>query len=162
MANSNNTASYFLLFAVLLLGGCSTVHYTVDDGRAIDPVILQNIGAFARGEQSIRPAIFRSGEILDKACDKQWELPISVATSYEFPQTERVAWVRVAKVDEHLTVVASAMTPQLQPGDKIEEIDGFKSTNTAKMAGALVDRHSSGQPFVIRTDAGKLVKIKPF
>lgn len=155
------TRAFFVLLA-LFLGACSTVKYTVDDGRAIDPAIIRPIQSFSNGEQAIRPAIARSASVLDTQCDKQWELPISVATSYEFPETERVAWVRVAKVDERLTVVGSAMMPALSPGDKIVEIDGYKRDNTEKMAIELLDRRDSGKPFTIRTEAGKLVTVKPF
>jgi hypothetical protein len=164
---SSFTCSAFLIRAVplavtLLLCACSTVKYTVDDGRAIDPAILRPIQSFSTGEQAIRPAIARSATVLDKQCDKQWELPISVATSYEFPELQRVAWARVAKVDERLTVVGSSMMPALSPGDKIVEIDGYKRDNTEKMALELVDRRDRGAPFTIRTDAGKLVKVVPF
>lgn len=147
---------------VLMLSACSTVKYTVDDGRAIDPKVLDNIQSFSNGEQAIRPAILRSASPLDKDCDKQWELPISVATSYEFPENDRVAWVRVAKVDERLTVVGSAMAPALSPGDKIVEIDGFKRDNTEKMAIELVDQRDRGKPFQVKTETGKTVKVTPF
>lgn len=151
-----------LVVVALLIGGCSTARYTVDDGRVIDPQVLTNIQAFGDAEQAIRPAIVRSARVLDAQCDKQWELPFSVATSYALPENDRVAWVRIAKVDERLTVLASAIAPSLSPGDKVAEIDGYHRDNTEKMGLALSEARDRGQPFPVKTAGGKIVTVKPF
>jgi hypothetical protein len=80
---------------------------------------------YGHAEQVVRPAIARSAELRDPACDQQWELPISVATSYGWDDaTDRVAWVGALDVDERVTVVGAAPGVPLAPGDKIEAVAG--------------------------------------
>ena len=72
---------------------------TVDDGRAVNEELLGNIRSYGAGERALRPAIARSAELKDPDCATQWELPFSVATSYNWNKDDRVAWVRALGVD---------------------------------------------------------------
>lgn len=146
----------------LLLGGCAGPKYTVDDGRPVNPELLANIQAYGRGEQALRPAIARSAQLNDADCSRQWELPIAVATSQQWAETDRVAWVRALKVDERPTVIAAAPGTTLQPGDKLVEIDGTASNEAEKMLKELADMRDRGRPFPVKTAAGQTVKLVPF
>ncbi len=151
----------FSLLAALLLGGCSAMKYTVDDGRKVNETLLSNLRLLGHGERSLRPAIVLSAALKDPDCSHQWELPFSVATSYEWSEDDRVAWVRALQVDERLTVVATAPDIGLQPGDKIVDIKGFKKNDANKMLAELAELRDDGEPFPIRTAAGKTITIKP-
>lgn len=80
-----------LFLLVLLLAGCGTVKYTIDDGREVNPVLLENIRLLGQGERLSWPAIARTADLKDPECDTQWELPISVASSYDWSENDRVA-----------------------------------------------------------------------
>ncbi len=157
---SRSTALVVVL-AALLLGGCGGMKYTVDDGRKVNETLLGNLRALGHGERALRPAIVRSAGLKDPDCSHQWELPISVATSYEWDEDDRVAWVRALQVDERLTVVAAAQDIGLAPGDKIVEIKGYKKNDANKMLAELAELRDDGEPFPVRTAAGKTVTIKP-
>ena len=77
-----------------LFGGCASQKYTVDDGRKVDEALLNQIRAYGDAERLVRPAIVRSAALRDRECDKQWELPFSVASSESWAEADRVAWVR--------------------------------------------------------------------
>jgi hypothetical protein len=151
------------LMAVLpiLLTSCSSVKYTVDDGRPVDEKLLANIRALGMGEQAIRPAIVKSAQLKDKDCSKQWELPFAVATSYDLKDDDKVAWVRGLHVDERMTVIAAAPEIGLNPGDKITEINGYHAENTTKMSERLFDKRDSGDPFKVKTSEGKTIEVTP-
>ncbi len=146
----------------LFLGACSTVQYTVDDGRKVNETLLANLRALGHGERALRPAIARSAALNDPDCSRQWELPISVATSFEWEEDDRVAWVRALQVDERLTVVAAAPDAGLAVGDKIVEIQGYKKKDSNKMLAELASLRDDGDPFKVKTAAGKTITLKPF
>ena len=151
-----------LLLAVAILTGCGTQRHTVDDGRKVDEVLLQSMRHYGAGERALRPAIVRSAALADPACDVQWELPIAVATSYGWNETERVAWMRALGVDERLTVTGAHPKAALALGDKLVEIAGFKSENAEKMTLALAERRDLGKPFEVTTLSGKTARLEPF
>ena len=93
------------------------------------------------------PAIARSAALGDPDCSRQWELPISVATSFEWEEDDRVAWVRALQVDERLTVVAAAPDAGLAVGDKIVEIQGYKKKDSNKMLAELASLRDDGDRF---------------
>ncbi len=154
--------AWAMALASLLLGACSTVQYTVDYGRKVNETLLANLRALGHGERALRPAIARSAALNDPDCSRQWELPISVATSFEWEEDDRVAWVRALQVDERLTVVAAAPDAGLVVGDKIVEIDGYKKKDSNKMLAELASLRDDGDPFPVKTAAGKTVTLKPF
>ena len=151
-----------LLTAAALLGGCAVPQFTVDDGRPVDPALLANISLYGQGEQTLRPAIARSARLQDADCDRQWELPISVATSQGWAETERVAWVRALGVDERLTVVASTHDAPLKPGERLVDIDGSTSNEAPKLLAELGRMRERGRPFAVTTSTGKTVQLQPF
>lgn len=155
-------ATLSIAIGISLLGGCAAPKFTVDDGRPVNPELLANIQAYGQGEQALRPAIARSAQLSDADCSRQWELPIAVATSQQWAETDRVAWVRALKVDERPTVIAVAPGTALQPGDKLVDIDGTASTEAEKMLKQLADMRDQGRPFPVRTAAGQTVKLVPF
>ena len=154
--------AWAVALASLFLGACSTVQYTVDDGRKVNETLLANLRALGHGERALRPAIARSAALNDPDCSRQWELPISVATSFEWEEDDRVAWVRALQVDERLTVVAAAPDAGLAVGDKIVEIQGYKKKDSNKMLAELASLRDDGDPFPVKTAAGKTVTLKPF
>lgn len=156
------SATCAVALASLLLGACGTVRYTVDDGRKVNETLLANLRALGHGERALRPAIARSAALGDPDCSRQWELPISVATSYEWEEDDRVAWVRALQVDERLTVVAATPDSGFAPGDKIVEIDGYKRRDSNKMLAELASLRDDGKAFPVRTAAGKTLTLKPF
>lgn len=145
-----------------LLGACGTTRYTVDDGRPVNETLLSNIRLLGQGERLLRPAIARSGKLNDPDCSTQWELPFSVATSYDWDEDDRVAWVRALEVDERLTVVGADPTCGLEAGDKLVELDGYRKANSSKMLLELIELRDSGDPFPVKTASGKTVTITPF
>lgn len=150
------------LIFVGLLTACAAPKYTVDDGRPVNEVLLGNIRTYGAGESAIRPAIARSAALNDPACDTQWELPFSVATSDEWSADDRVAWVRGLGVDERLTVVGVAPGTELQLRDKIKAIAGYSRDSSEKMLNALAERRDAGVPFDLLLARGKNVRVTPF
>ena len=152
----------FTLLVTSFLAACAAPKYTVDDGRKVNEELLGHILNFGAGEQALRPAIARSAALNDPHCDTQWELPFSVATSYELSEDDRVAWVRGLGVDERMTVVATVPGSELHLRDKIQEIVGYSRENSAKMLLALSDRRDRGVPFDIKLSSGKTLRVTPF
>lgn len=151
-----------ICMVVTLLAGCAAPKYTVDDGRAVDETLLGHIRAYGQGEQALRPAIARTAALQDAACDTQWELPFSVASSDEWSDDDRVAWVRGLGVDERLTVVAVAPGSPLQLKDKLQSIDGYSKESAEKMLLELADLRDAGRAFQVTLASGKSVRIEPF
>jgi hypothetical protein len=146
-----------------LLAACASgPKYTVDDGRQVNQELLGHIRTYGAGERALRPAIVRSAALRDAECDTQWELPFSVATSYDASADDRVAWVRALGVDERLTVVAAAPGSPLQPRDKIQEIASYSRENTEQMMLELADRRDAGLAFDVKLSNGKVVRVTPF
>ena len=148
--------------ALLLLGACAGPKYTVDDGRKVDEALLANIRTYGSGERALRPAIARSAALKDKDCDKQWELPFSVATSYDMAADDRVAWVRALGVDERLTVVGAAPQSPLQLRDKIALIGRYPTDDAQQMLLSLAELRDDGRPFQVVLSSGKSVQVTPF
>jgi hypothetical protein len=152
----------FTLLVISLLAACAAPKYTQDDGRPVNEELLGHIRSYGAGEQALRPAIARTAALQDPDCDSQWELPFSVASSYDLSADDRVAWVRGLGVDERATVIGAAPDSPLQLRDKIKAIDGYSRENTEKMLLALVERRDAGRPFDITLASGKNAKITPF
>lgn len=150
-----------LSWVALTLSGCSSVKYTVDDGRKVNETLLANLRLLGHGERALRPAIVRSAALKDPDCSHQWELPFSVATSYEWDEDDRVAWVRALQVDERLTIVGAAPDSGLLVGDKLVELKGYSRRDANKMLAELAELRDSGKPFPVKTAAGQTVTIKP-
>ncbi len=151
-----------LVLGLVLLPGCSSIKYTTDDGRKVNETLLADLRLLGHGERALRPAIARSAALQDKECSRQWELPFSVATSYDWPEDDRVAWVRALQVDERLTVIGAAPDAGLQPGDKLVDIKGYHKNDAGKMLRELAERRDEGEPFPVRTATGRTVMVKPF
>jgi hypothetical protein len=164
-ATFSASALFFVSVLLLaLLSGCSPMKYTVDDGRTLDPVLLAKIKNYGDAHKALRPAIAKSAQVVDDkiSCSKQWDIPFSVATSYDMSsEDDRVAWVRMLKVDERLTVVGAAPETGLMLGDKIVNLDGFKRENALKMLEELQSLQLDGDPFNVETSEGKKLTIKP-
>lgn len=152
----------FVLSLLALLSACAGPKYTVDDGRKVNEELLGHIRTYGQGEQVLRPAIVRSAALKDAECDTQWELPFSVATSFDENENDRVAWVRGLGVDERLTVVGAAADSPLQLRDKIEEIARHKGDKPEKMLLHLAELRDAGFPFEVKLSTGKTFKIVPF
>jgi hypothetical protein len=150
------------LAVALLLGGCAAPKYTVDDGRPVNPQLLNHIGLYGRGEQALRPAIARSAALGDKDCDHQWELPMSVMSSQGWSEDDRVAWVRGLGVDERLTVVSVTADAPLKVGDRLTDIDGYTSKDAADLVERLGRLRDRGEPFVVNSKGDDPVRIEPF
>jgi hypothetical protein len=144
------------------LVACAAPKYTVDDGRKVNEVLLGNIRTLGAGEQALRPAITRSAGLKDADCDTQWELPFSVATSYDWSADDRVAWVRALGVDERLTVIGTAPQAGLKLGDKLQDIAGYQHDNAQKMLLELAERRDAGSPFDVTLSSAKKLRITPF
>lgn len=155
-------AGALALVACLALAGCSTPKYTVDDGRPVNPVLLANLNLFGQAEQALRPAIARTAQLNDKDCDRQWELPFAVATSQNWSEDDRVAWVRALGVDERLTVIAASPNSPLHPGERLVNIDGETSKEAQVLLVELGRLRERGRPFPVTTSQGRKVQIKPF
>jgi hypothetical protein len=145
-----------------LLGACGTRKYTVDDGRKLDETLLTSMRQYGAGERAVRPAIARSADLKDRDCSTQWELPISVASSDEWAQDDRVAWVRALGVDERLTVIGTVEGSGMALGDKIVEVDGYQSDNAEKMTLELAELRDDGKPFDVKLANGRKQRIVPF
>ncbi len=161
MSLLSRPSALLLAVATLLLGACGGMKYTVDDGSKVNETLLGNLRLLGHGERALRPAIVRSAGLKAPDCSHQWELPFSVATSYEWEEDDRVAWVRALQVDERLTVVAAAPDIGLAPGDKLVEIKGYKRDDANKMLTELAELRDDGKPFPVKTAAGKTVTVKP-
>lgn len=149
------------VIALLALAGCATPRYTVDDGRPVDEVLLKNIRLLGQGERLLRPAIVRSAQLNDPDCATQWELPFSVASSYEWKEDERVAWMRGLQVDERLSIISTSAGIDLDIGERLVELDGYARDNSTKMLAKLADLRDSGDTFQVKTSTGKKLAIKP-
>ena len=152
----------FTWLVCLLLSACAGPKFTVDDGRKVDEALLANIRAFGSGEQSLRPAILRTASLKDADCDRQWELPFSLATSYGWSEVDRVAWVRGLKVDERLTVVAAAPNSPLDLGDKIIAVMGQKDADSERLLATLAEARDAGKPFFVSLASGANKRVTPF
>jgi hypothetical protein len=148
--------------AALLAAGCAAPKYTVDDGRAVNAELLANIQLYGQGEQALRPAIARSATLRDPDCDRQWDLPVSVATSQGWSEDDRVAWVRALGVDERLTVISAAPGAPLQPGERLTHIDGTTSEESQRLLLELGRLRERGRPFAVTTSTGRTVQLVPF
>ncbi len=58
--------------AAALLAGCAGPQYTVDDGRPVNPQLLDNLRVYGQGEQMLRPANRRAAGLNDPECDRLW------------------------------------------------------------------------------------------
>lgn len=139
--------------------GCAT-KYTVDDGSAVDEILLASIRLYGKAEQTVRPGIVKSAQLNDAECDKQWELPFVVASSYDLPHEEKIAWVRGLQVDERLTVIAATPTSGLRPGDKIIEIDG-DDDDPDEMFEELMELRDDGDAFTLTLSDFRKVAVEP-
>ncbi len=148
--------------AILFMVGCSSVKYTVDDGRKVNETLLANLRLMGHGERALRPAIVRSAALRDPGCSRQWELPFSVASSDAWPEDDRVAWVRALQVDERLTVIAATPESGLQIGDKLVDLKGYRKNDANKMLLELAELRDDGEPFPVKTAGGRTVTVKPF
>ena len=153
---------WLALALTLGLAGCAGPSYTVDDGRPVSPELLGRIETWGQGERALRPAIARSAALKDADCSHQWELPFSVMSSADWEKDDRVAWVRALNVDERLTVVGTTPEAGLQLGQKLVEIDGYRSKEQVKMLERLARLRDFGQPFSVTTANRKTVTVKPF
>ena len=154
--------SLLSLLLCLLLVACAAPKYTVDDGRKVNESLLANIRSYGNGEQSLRPAIVRSAALNDPNCDRQWELPFAVATSYGWDENDRVAWVRGLDVDERLTVVAAAPNSPLNPGDKLQAVAGRADQDSESLLATLADARDAGKPFFVTLSSGAKRNVIPF
>ena len=151
-----------VVFCIALLAACAGPKYTVDDGRKVNEELLGNIRNYGAGEKVLRPAIVRSAALKDSQCDTQWELPFSVASSYDLSADDRVAWVRALGVDERMTVIGAAPLSPLQIRDKIQAVDGYSKENAENMLLELADLRDRGKPFPVTLAGGKTVQVVPF
>lgn len=151
-----------LLAAMALLAGCAGPKYTIDDGRAVNQALLEQIDLYGKGEQLLRPAIRRSAELQDRDCDRQWELPFALASSKGWSENDRVAWVRALGVDERLTVVAASADSPLQKGARVTDIDGYTNSDPASMLEQLARLRDRGRPFELNAKTGQAVQVQPF
>ena len=151
-----------LLAAMALLAGCAGPKYTIDDGRAVNQALLEQIDLYGKGEQVLRPAIRRSAELQDRDCDRQWELPFALASSKGWSENDRVAWVRALGVDERLTVVAASADSPLQKGARVTDIDGYTNSDPASMLEQLARLRDRGRPFELNAKTGQAVQVQPF
>lgn len=165
----NPLTSFARLFWALILGslslglaGCAAPRYTVDDGRAVDPVLLQRLQSHGLGERQLRPAIARSADLKDPDCDRQWELPFSVASSQGWSESERVAWVRALGVDERPTVMALAHGAPLKLGDRLVDVEGDGSGDARELLTRMGRLRDRGRPFQVGLADGRRVLVTPF
>ena len=130
--------------AAALLAGCAGPKYTVDDGRPVNPQLLDNLRVYGQGEQMLRPAIRRTAALNDPDCDRQWELPFTLASSKGWEENDRVAWVRALGVDERLTVIATSADSPLKKGARVTDIDGYTSSDPADLLEQLARLRDRG------------------
>ena len=146
--------------AAVFLSGCAGPVYTTDDGSPVDEKLLANIRLYGKGEQTIRPSIVKTAQLKDEDCSTQWELPFVVATSYDLPKQEKIAWVRGLQVDERLTIIAAAEESGLKPGDKIAELDG-NDDDADDLYEELMELREDGDEFKIVLSDGRKFQITP-
>ena len=152
-----------LVLLLAVLSGCSTTKYTVDDGRPVNEALLGQIRSYGAGEKAVRQAIGRSAGLQDKDCDKQWELPFAVASSYGWDSADdRVAWARALNVDERVTLIDVLPDSGLAVGDRIEAVAGYSRENSEKMLQELALKRDAGQSFELRLVGGRRVPVQPF
>lgn len=152
-----------LVLLLAVLTGCSTTKYTVDDGRPVNEALLGQIRSYGAGEKAVRQAIGRSAGLQDKDCDKQWELPFAVASSYGWDSADdRVAWARALNVDERVTLIDVLPDSGLAVGDRIEAVAGYGRENSEKMLQELALKRDAGQSFELRLVGGRRVPVQPF
>jgi hypothetical protein len=152
--------------AILLtmLAGCASTKLTVDDGRQLDGELVREMQAYGEAAAVIRPAIVRTAALtdIDSSCSTQYELPFEVLTSYGLDSDDaKVAWVRALGVDENLTVIAADPSSGLEAGEIVAGVAGYKSRNTLKMAGVLLEARDRGEPFWLELASGEQVAIYP-
>lgn len=151
-----------VLVAGLVLAGCASgPKYTIDDGRPVNEALLQQIRNYGDAERVVRPAIARSASLADPECDKQWELPFSVASAEAWAKDDRVAWVRALGVDERLTVIAATPQSPVRNGQHIERV-GREGGGAEDLLVALAERRDAGVPFNITVTGGRAVQVQPF
>jgi hypothetical protein len=152
----------FIVAGVLaVLSGCAT-KLTVDDGRPVDSRLIADMRAFAEAAAAVRPAIVRAAAMADSGCDKQYELPFDVMTSYGVADDDtKVAWARALGVDENLTVIAADRSSDLRPGEIVDEVDGYKSGNKLRMAKRLAEARDRGEPFELKLASGEKLTVSP-
>lgn len=150
----------FPLLLPVMLCACGGMQYTVDDGRRLDDATLARIRAYGQGSVALQTAVSRAAT-KPARCEKAWALPFAVATSDQLAEDDRVAWVRVLRVDERLTVVAASPESGLTLGDKLVDVAGYHSDLGQRMLKALEERREDGRPFRVKTAAGRSVTISP-
>jgi len=152
-----------LLLLALGLTGCASTSLTRDDGRAVDETLLAKIRDYGAGERALRPAIVRSAELRDPECDKQWELPFSVASADDWSVNDRVAWVRALGVDERLTVVAAAAASPLQAGEHIVAVGSVqRERDPTLLLETMAQLRDEGAAFKVTTALGRKLTVQPF
>ncbi|MCB1956092.1 MAG: hypothetical protein KDG55_10465 [Rhodocyclaceae bacterium] len=150
----------WLVLACLVLAACGGARYTRDDGRPLDPALLARIKAYGEGERALHSALARAASLNDPECSRSFALPFTVATSRDYDEDMRVAWVRVLDVDERLSVVAAVPGSPLVPGDRIEALDGEPIGD--RPFEQLARLRDFGQSIVVRVGDGKNRIVKPF
>ncbi len=155
----------WIVAVLALLGGCASPGPVVDDGRPLDPDLLASFELYGQGERALRPALARAAQIAQNPkveCDKQWELPFSVATAEGSEGDHRLAWLRSLKVGDTLTVIASSPGAQVYEGDRIRRIAGRSDDKAMRLLEVLGEAREEGMPFEIQLDTGKRVTVRPF
>jgi hypothetical protein len=145
-----------------LMTGCAGTGPVADDGRAIDDNLLASYRLYGQGERALRPALQRAAQLRDAECDKQWELPFTVATAQGYEGDERLAWLRTLNVDQRLSVIATAEGAGLQIGERLVRVGGVQGVASTALLEALADRREGGRAFEVQTETGKRVVVQPF
>lgn len=144
------------------LGGCGTPRLTVDDGRNLDSQLLLEMRSYGAAARALRPAIVRSAALRDPDCSIQYELPFDALTAYGMQdEDQKIAWVRALDVNQDLRVIASDPSSGLKAGDIIVRIDRYRSHDTLKMLGALLEARDRGNPFDLTLASGRHVTVSP-
>jgi hypothetical protein len=149
-----------LVFA--LLGGCGTTKLTVDDGRALDPNLLVEMRTYGAAAGALRPAIVRSARLHNQGCSGQYELPFDAMTSYGLAdRDQKIAWFRTLGVNDDLRVIVADPSSGLRPGEIIDRVGGYRSRNSVKMLGELLEARDRGEPFNVTLASGRAVTVSP-
>ncbi len=151
-----------LVLVMGLLSGCASTAPVTDDGRAIDDNLMASFRLYGQGERALRPALLRAAQLRDADCDKQWELPFSVATAQGYEGDERLAWLRALEVDARLSVIATTEAAGLQTGERLVRVGAVQGVPSTALLQALADRREGGRAFEVETDKGKRVVVTPF
>ncbi|HEX5392857.1 MAG TPA: hypothetical protein VFW68_06245 [Rhodocyclaceae bacterium] len=149
-----------LLMCSSLLAACGSMQYTVDDNRPLDEAKLAKIRAYGQGSVALQSAVARAAT-KSATCEPAWALPFSVATSDQLAEDDRVAWVRVLKADERLTVIAATPDSGLIVGDKLADVAGYHSDLAQRMLETLNEHRDGGRPFRVKTATGRSVNVSP-